>query len=730
MSGTIVLLAGTVTNAADDWKPAAGPLITQWGRQVNPADVLPEYPRPTLVRERWLNLNGLWEYAEATDSSDVPAGRTLTGRVLVPFPLESALSGVMKQLEHVWYRRTFEVPSEWNGQRVLLHFGAVDWDATVYVNGTAIGSHQGGYDGFSFDITEALRPQGPQELVVRVQDPSDAGEQPRGKQVREPKGIWYTPTTGIWQTVWLEPVPAAHIVALHVVPNVDESLVRLSAEVADGKDLRLSATLLADGKEVGQVTGAASDALALHVETPRLWSPDSPFLYDLRVRLLDGERSIDEVKSYCGLRSVELGADASGNQRIFLNGKYLFQLGPLDQGFWPDGLYTAPSDEALRYDVETMKRCGFNMARKHVKVEPERWYYWCDRLGLLVWQDMPSGNNRTADSHRQFEHELERLVAGRGNHPSIIMWVVFNEGWGQYDTERLTNWVKEELDPSRLVSNASGWTDCKVGDVIDLHAYPGPASPAPEPTRAAVLGEFGGLGLPVKDHTWTEKAWGYRGMGSAAELTLRYELLLAGVWKFEREAGLSAAVYTQLTDVETECNGLLTYDRAVMKLDLARLQAANAGRAPVLQQLAPAADTRDDLTWRFTLRQPPQNWFAVDFDDSGWQAGPAGFGAAGTPGANVRTAWKTPDIWLRRSLELPAKLPNEVFLWVHHDEDAQIYCNGVLAAELKEYSTAYEPVRLSAEARAALRPGENVLAVHCHQTGGGQYIDVGLIALP
>ena len=555
---------------AEDWQPAAGPLKTRWTKDVSPTNALPEYPRPQMVRKDWLNLNGLW---------DIKLGDGTESKILVPFAIQSALSGVMKHADRVTYRRSFEIPKGWSGQKVLLHFGAVDWESTVFVNGKKIGVHRGGYDAFSFDITDALKGEGAQEITVEVFDPTDLGGQPRGKQKLKPGSIMYTATTGIWQTVWLEPVAPAHIESLKIVPDVDESCLRLTV-FGSGS---VEAVASEDGKVIAQVTGQAGSELKLSIPSPKLWSPDSPHLYDLRVSLKSGDKTVDAVTSYFGMRKIALGKDDKGITRMMLNGKPVFQVGPLDQGFWPDGIYTAPTDEALRFDIAETKRLGFNTTRKHVKVEPDRWYYWCDKLGLLVWQDMPCGNSYTDKQQPidkpQFKSELVNMVKNNWNHPSIIMWVVFNENQGQHDTEALVAEVKA-LDPSRLVNNASGNDDKNCGDVIDKHSYPGPESPKPEENRAAVLGEFGGLGLPVDGHTWTKKTWGYEGTKNIEDLTKGYEKLLSKSWELNVTAGLSAVIYTQLTDVETECNGLLTYDREINKVVPERAAAANSGKLP------------------------------------------------------------------------------------------------------------------------------------------------------
>jgi beta-galactosidase/beta-glucuronidase len=529
------------------------------------------------VRDEWLNLNGLWHYSEAVELQTPPFGMNFETTILVPFPIESALSGVMKSADRLWYRRMFSIPATWSGRRVLLHFGAVDWEATVYVNGALMGSHRGGYDPFSIDITDALRPGKEQELLVGVYDPSDSGDQARGKQVRKPEGIWYTSSTGIWQTVWFEPIGRSWLADAVITPDLAGASVTVVPEVrgrTDGVIVRVTAS--ASGTPVATAEGRPGEPVVLKIPKPHAWSPDDPFLYDLDLVLARGKEKLDGVKSYFGMRSVGIGRDAQGKLRIMLNGAFAMQTGPLDQGFWPDGLYTAPTDDALRYDIEMTRKLGFNMARKHVKVEPDRWYYWADRLGLLVWQDMPSAGNKTSEGRKQFEAELGRLVATHRNHPSIIMWVVFNEGWGEYDHERLTAWVKQS-DPTRLVNSASGWTDKGSGDVLDIHSYPEPKSPKPDSARAIVLGEFGGLGLAVPGHTWKKEHWGYQGMADAEQLTSKYEEFMKTVYRLNEEAGLSSAIYTQITDVEIECNGLLTYDRAAVKPSLERIAAVNRG---------------------------------------------------------------------------------------------------------------------------------------------------------
>jgi beta-galactosidase/beta-glucuronidase len=578
--------------AEESWQPAKGPLMTRWSKDVSPDKVHPEYPRPQMVRKDWQNLNGLWNYAVTAKDASQPT--QWGGQILVPFPIESALSGVMKRVyetNRIWYQRTFTIPRGWKGKPVLLHFGAVDWETTVWVNGRQVGTHRGGYDAFSFDITGALKSSGQQEIVVAVWDPADAGPQPRGKQVRNPHGIWYTPTSGIWQTVWLEPVNETSIETIKVTPDVDAGAVRLDLSLrANTASTSVEVAILDGRKEVMKATSTGWRQ-TLGVPNAKLWSPDSPFLYGLRITLRADGKPVDRVESYFGMRKISLGRDEHGNLRLHLNNQPLFQFGPLDQGFWPDGLYTAPTDEALRYDIEMTKKLGFNMARKHVKVEPDRWYHWCDKLGLLVWQDMPSGDKsaewkgpsgidgkemqRSPESAEIYERELRAIIAGLHNHPSIVVWVPFNEGWGQFDTVRILNLTKQ-LDPTRLVDGASGGNHFPAGDILDHHQYPGPAVPPPASNRARVLGEFGGLGLPLPGHTWqAEKNWGYRSFTNAAALTDAYVGLIDRLKPMTGDPGVAAAIYTQTTDVEIEVNGLMTYDREIVKPDAARVATAN-----------------------------------------------------------------------------------------------------------------------------------------------------------
>ncbi|SEK80760.1 Glycosyl hydrolases family 2, TIM barrel domain [Stigmatella aurantiaca] len=586
------LLCGLVPPASAEaaWIRKTPPLSTPWTAQVSPTNALPEYPRPQLVRTDWQNLNGEWQFANASAGQAPPFNQTLPESVLVPFPIESALSGIQRHQDRMWYRRTFTIPSGWSGRRVQLHFGAVDWEATVYVNGQSVGSHKGGFDGFSFDITDRLKAGAANELIVGVYDPTSAGEQPVGKQRLNPGGIWYTPASGIWQTVWLEPTPAARVTRLDMTPDVAGQALKITVQGAGTSGHTVELTAFDGTTQVGRITGNVGTELRLPVPNPKLWSPESPFLYDLRVALKSGTTTVDQATSYFGMRSVGLKL-VGGALRPVLNGQFVFQMGTLDQGYWPDGIFTAPTDEALKFDIQKHKDLGYNLLRKHIKVEPQRWFYWADKLGILVWQDMPSMERTpSAAGKAQFESEMREMIDEHRSATSVIMWVVQNEGWGQYDQARLATLVKG-WDPSRLVDNMSGINCCGAvdggnGDVADWHTYVGPSSPVPSASRAAVLGEFGGLGLRVAGHEWSPgNGFGYEMMSDATALTNRYVGLMQRSQQLMVNPGLSAAVYTEITDVENEINGMLTYDRVIMKPNVAQVRAAHDSLIAASRQL-------------------------------------------------------------------------------------------------------------------------------------------------
>lgn len=610
-------LCAEVTEA-QDWKLQPLKIQARWASAVSPSNALPEYPRPQLVRSQWQNLNGLWSYT--ITAKDAPLPTQYSGSILVPYPLESALSGVQKPLQRdqlLWYRRAFTLKPGADGQHTLLHFGAVDYQATVYLNGQEVGAHTGGYQSFTVDLTEWAKP-GDNELVVKVYDPTESGPNPHGKQ-----GVQYTASSGIWQTVWSETVPQTYIENLIMTPDVDRSQLQLQVKL---KGAQTGYTVQATAKN-GPVIAAKQTVrgtTALHLRSPHLWSPDDPFLYDLEVRVLKDGKTVDDVKSYFGLRKIEIKKDAAGIDRIFLNDRYTYNLGVLDQGFWPDGIYTAPTDDALKFDIQAIKAMGFNTIRKHVKIEPDRWYYHCDRLGVLVWQDMVPPGNTTAEGRAQFESEVKANLEQLHNHPSITTWVLFNEGWGAYDQERLARWIKR-LDPSRLLNGHSGpfyreqifesfrhmdpaslsklmsdagasnvlvgtMIDARpqnwvAGDMTDFHNYPDPKIPPAEPGKARVVGENGGIGVFIEGHVWNDLP----GYGYVQVTPDQMPNAYAGIvdkLKALAAIGLSGSIYTQPYDVESEQNGLMTYDRAVIKIPLADITRINGGLLPLAKNYA------------------------------------------------------------------------------------------------------------------------------------------------
>lgn len=703
----------------------------------------PEYPRPHLVRERWTHLNGRWDYAIRPRGEGPP--EEWDGRILVPYCVESAASGVGRRVGselELWYRRSFRADCG-DDERLLLHFGAVDWECEVFVDGASLGVHRGGYDSFSFELPDLAR-GADHELRVRVWDPTDAGPQPVGKQRAENQGIWYTPVTGIWQTVWLEPVPRRGFLRSVTVAQPGP---RVSAAVALAEE-HASATVrftAADGvaSETVLRSGLPVAESGWWTSPPDAWSPARPVMNGFSAQLLLDGRVVDEVRCEFAHRTVEVATDSGGHRRVCLNGEPLFLLGTLDQGWWPAGLYTAPSDAALRADLEITKRLGFNVIRKHVKVEPERWYWHAERLGILVWQDLPNparaatwypwrtpgeGAELPADAPQgpAFAEEMRRIVAANP-WGGIVAWTLYNEAWGQWSTAPMTERLRA-LAPGCVVDSASGGNDFGTGDLNDVHAYPGPAMPPVEDRRAVVLGEFGGLGLAVPGHLWREEGnWGYRSHEDAEQLTRHYEELLFQV-RLLAARGLAGAIYTQTTDVENEINGLLTYDRAVLKMDEARVRAANLSvfrPPPRIVELLPDARSAP-REWRWSTEAPSGDWTSPAFDDSAWLRGRSGFGTDGTPGAVVGTVWDGPEIWLRTEFESTGGSFDDAALSLHHDEDVELYLDGERLLERSGYVTDYRVIPLP---RLVLAPGRHVLAVHCRQTGGGQYVDAGLLRL-
>ena len=734
-------------SATENWKPVGGYIMTNWASKVSPDKVLPEYPRPQMARKNWLNLNGLWNYA-LTDKTAQAAPAGNDGQILVPYPYESALSGVGKKSipdQKLWYRRSFSVPSDWNGQRVVLHFGAVNWQAKVKVNGKPVGSHKGAYDAFEFDITDVLQ-SGENTLEVAVTNPIDVdGGQVVGKQRAKSEGIWYPASSGIWQTVWLEPVPTLSIKNLEITPDIDDNTLSVKAQLAnapgaetDGTTVQIEA--LDSGRSLVKKSGAANQEISLAIPHPKLWTPDTPKLYDLRVSLLRNGQEVDSVNSYFAMRKTSVARDKKGAMRLMLNNHFVMQHGVLDQGYWPDGLYTAPTDEALASDIVAAKKLGFNMCRKHAKVEPARWYYHADQLGFLVWQDMPQAfvTDPAPDVAAQFKTEWQRIIQQNRNSPSIIVWTPFNEGWGQHATADIVDFTKQ-WDSSRPIDEASGWTDSGNGEIADMHSYPAPNTRKPDGKRATVNGEFGGLGLPIRDHVWNpDTNFDYGKERNSWDLTRSYQKLMEQANAMRDGSQSSAFVYTQLTDVAQETNGLMTYDRKIVKPIINIAAAATRGQFvalppnPFAEIITTSRGTAH--VWSYTTAKPADNWAQSGFDASRWKKGAAGFGGNDMPNkpngvreSKVRTPWKTPDIWIRRQIEMPAQLPKNLSFLCGHDEDVDIYINGVLAAQQANFTTSYAEIPMTAQGRAAIKPGKNIIAAHCHQTAGDQYLDIGII---
>ncbi len=583
-------------NASAQWAPAGDKIKTPWAEKIDPKNVLPEYPRPQMTRAEWKNLNGLWDYAIREKGQVEPT--SYDGKILVPFAVESSLSGVMKMVnnnQELWYNTSFDLPKNWAGKDLILHFGAVDWKADVFVNDMFVGTHTNGYVPFWFNVTPFLNAKGSQKLTVRVWDPTDRGYQARGKQIHNPHGIWYTPVSGIWQTVWMEPVAKTHITNIKTIPNLDANSWAVTVDVDNAKAGDMVEVSIMDGaNRVAFGRGVAGSEMLLSVRNPKLWSPDSPFLYDMKVAVVNAGKKMDEVGSYTAMRKISKKRDAKGIYRMEINNKPLFQFGPLDQGWWPDGLYTQPTEEALVYDIQKTLDFGYNMIRKHVKVECARWYYLCDKMGMLVWQDMPSGSSkrdsrwdkntfmggkdadRTPEGEAIYHKEWKEIMDFCMSFPSIVVWVPFNEAWGQFDTEPVAAWTKT-YDPSRLVNPASGGNHTNADDILDTHEYPNPRMVLFNGEKVNVLGEYGGIGYALEGHTWVDSKnnWGYSGLKKdSAELMDEYSRY-ADMLKDFIKVAYAGAVYTQTTDVEVEVNGLITYDRKIVKVDEAKFKAIN-----------------------------------------------------------------------------------------------------------------------------------------------------------
>lgn len=752
----LLLLCLTVQPAlwAQNWQMKKARIMTPWSENIDPNKVLDDYPRPQLVRSNWMNLNGIWDFTKVKEMAYNPS-QTFDQKILVPFPMESAISGIMSTDHNAnkgkvfLYSRKFSIPAEMSGKDILLHFGAVDWKCEVYINGTQVGEHKGGFDPFSFNITNALdKNKKEQEVQVFVQDYQEYGGYPHGKQKINEKTIWYTPVTGIWQTVWMEGVSKVHIEKLIINPDIDKKAVNIKIVSSNSTGATTGTIKIYDGKKLISVTEnvAINSNITIPVTNMKLWSPDSPFLYDMKIELANNKTPIDKVDSYFGMRKISVGKQ-NGLPCMFLNNKPLFHYGVLDQGYWPDGIYTAPTDDALKFDLLKIKEFGMNMTRKHIKVEPARWYYHCDKLGLLVWQDIPNvgfGENgkiigEDMDVRENFHNEMVRIMESLNNYPSIVLWTVYNESWGQPDekTSRQSWDIARNQDKTRLISIASGWNDSEYGDIKDTHWYPEPNMlPNPINKRASVCGEYGGITLMIDGHRWIGGSdMKYTQVNNSQEFTNKFIDYVTNI-EHMKGNGLCGAVYTQITDVEDEENGMITYDRKVVKVDADQIssikKAIERNYTHTTLPISPISISNDVVNnWKYYMSNKPfsdDSWKNTNFSDAEWATGKAPFGND-VKDITINTKWTDSYIYIRKNFDLKnlktadlSKLKIQVF----YDEDCKIYINGVLAASLPEYTNRYKYVEISKAALATIKPGKlNLVAVKCSQTRGGQFIDLG-----
>lgn len=753
---------GTTYSSPYQKKTAA--LMTPWGEELQGTDpILDEYPRPQLQRDNWVNLNGIWEFTRQESTANFGtynASEAYRRQILVPYPVESALSGIMdidydNMDKTYYYKRTFELDPSHAGKQIILNFGAVDWETYVFVNGTQVAHHIGGYDPFSADITAALNPSGAQEIVVQVYDPTKGGN-PRGKQDPIPGGIWYTPSSGIWQTVWYEAVSPTHINDLTITPDVDNSTLKIKVDALNADGATAKVAIMDGTTKVTEQTVTIGQESVIPVSNAKLWSPDSPFLYGLEITVEKAGSELDKVNSYFGMRKISKGM-LRDKPYMFLNNEPVFHYGTLDQGFWPDGLHTPPTYSALRYDLEVLKDLGMNMVRKHIKVEPARWYYYCDSIGLMVWQDMPTpaglltrrvvGDGSDDAVKQNFLRETEALVKSLKNYPSIVMWVPFNEGWAQFagsdvpakgDPSHTINGVNaiKNIDNTRLINPASGWTSYEIGDILDRHNYTEPALHTNKYNeRVSVTGETGGYGYVIENHIWSSANNPYASVTTAQELADKFKLFNTKSYELTT-GGIAGIVYTQTSDVEEEINGLITYDRKVNKL---ALEDSVAGKVlkegikwmksntlnPILKTSSQGGELWKYVTGDVTFVDPGTGWNSNPaFDDSSWKSGISGFGDTET------TYWRDQSIFLRKMVQLPNLSEAEkanVKYTIFYDEDYELYINGVLAASGTGYITSYQDITISEEAKAAINwGGDNLFAIHVIQTSGGQKIDLGV----
>jgi ribosomal protein S17E len=754
---TLVLLLQYSFIQAQNWAPVPGQIMTSWANDVTPENVWKEYPRPQMVRTDWLNLNGLWDF-EITDRDTNKIAINYARKILVPFCVESALSGIKETItgkQQMMYRRYFTVPSNWNQKYLILHFEAVDYETKVWVDGKYVGMHKGGYDHFQFDITGFLSKEQKHEIKIVVWDPTNEGAQPIGKQALPAirNVTKYTATSGIWQTVWLEPINEVAIERIKIIPNIDNATISLQTKLVGAtQGTRIKIQAFDQGKEIASSIAADGELVSLQLNQPKLWSPTNPFLYDLKLSLVKDGKVVDEVSSYFGMRKISMGRDQEGYMRILLNNEIIYQLGPLDQGYWPDGILTPASDQALRYDIAYLKKIGANMDRMHMKVQPERWYYHCDQLGILVWQDMVSPtkfiDTKSNFNPSDFELEHNITVDQLYNHPSIIQWVLFNESWGQYDTERLTAALKAK-DPTRLVINASGWHDKKVGDIRDFHDYtihPAIALVTKNDDRAMVLGEAGGFDLLIPGHLWTpdlktetkfKTDWKIdfkKGVvKSADELIEKYTILLDDLFQLKKY-GLNAVVYTQISDVEDEISGWMTYDRKVSKLPDTTFAALHQQffKPTITGKFILPLSMNTAQQWNYSFTAPSNDWIK-NTTIADFKLGEAPFGIESNNAHKVNTTWNTNSLFLNKEFTL-TDLPSKLSLVACNTGITDVYINGAYVMQFNNFLKNDPEVKisetlLSDKAMKLLKLGVNQLSLKFNFPSVGKpvyYYDFGI----
>ena len=735
------------------WNPVTKHISTPFAENVSPDNALPEHPRPQMVRQHWQNLNGLWDYAlEPIGNTSAP--ESYQGQILVPFAIDAPLSGIMEILrpnQRLWYRRNITIPDAWAGKRVLLHFQASDWETSVYVNGENAGQHRGGYDPFTFDITEHLT-DAANELIVSCWDATEQQAQALGKQImpENRQGFRYQPTGGIWQTVWLEAVPEQSIRTLRLTPDIDAAKIDITVSGENLKNCQIQTIAYDGNRQISEATGQSDHTISLSIPNPKLWHPDHPFLYDLKVEVQHNGETIDTIDSYFGMRKIAIGEDENGIKRFLLNDKPIFQLGPLDQGYWPDGILTPPSDEAILFDLQYLKQIACNMVRVHVKTHPDRWYYHCDRLGLLVWQDMVCmpkfGQSVTPEAAQQWQTEFDNIMDWLHNHPSVVQWIIFNEGWGQHDTERLTDHVAQR-DPSRLVTSTSGWADMGTGDICDIHDYtfyPATARQQSANDRIVLLGEAGGFNLCIPGHTWYDHEEPSEHIDHINDITRPtyptpqameddYRFWIENLRAMVGLTPLNGIVYTQITDVEHELNGWLTYDRKISKIDpdeLGKIHATLWDPPQFENIIGPHTEWRystGDVSPLPAIHTSPRanlpncggDWCQTHFDDSSWNAGTGPFGTAeGTP------------VYLRTIINLNQR-PHKPLFYVTSSADCQIFINDQLIRSLRvrQHSAPISETcaLLHPDECDFLTPGENTIGAILLPSQRPSYLSVQLL---